>query len=388
MAHYQICLFGRVDHRLTRLQTLLEGLAEDLGLPSDALRYLDEANVGNRDKWLPSVAVFFGYKGATDAAHPGLVPLLAESAAVLTVVSDLEVAREEVPLLLENINALELADEAALTRLATLIFESFRLLRKERRVFISYKRLDSQGLADRLYDEFDKRGFDVFIDTRSVPPGVDFQDELWHRMSDCDVVLLIDTPNFRIGRWTKEELARANATTVQILHLLWPGQAEDASSALSEFFPLEAADFGGMILDKGRTIQAGALERICDAAERLRAKAIAARYRYLIDNFCDLARDKGLEPSVQPERWISLPLKDGSELAVVPAVGVPTSNKINEIFETIASMRSPSCKTWVIYDNRGLLQSWVRHLDWLDSHLPVRAIRVSSAADPLDELAS
>jgi hypothetical protein len=388
MAHYQICVFGEVDHRLARLQALLHAMAADLGLPNDSIRYLAESEIRRRDPWLPSLGIFFGYAGAADEAHSELRGLMDESATMLTLVSDLDRAREEVPPLLENINALEVSGtEVEFTRLATLVFESFRLLRKERRIFISYKRMDSQGLADRLYDELDKRGFDVFIDTRSVPPGVDFQDELWHRMSDSDVVILIDTPNFRLGRWTKEELARANATNVQILHLLWPGASEDPASALSEYFPLDVEDFGGEVLDRGRTIGGRTLDRIYQAAERLRAKAIAARYRYLVDNFCDLAREEGLDPSVQPDRWISLSLPDGAELAVVPAIGVPTSAIINEVFEA-ATKRAPSCKTWVIYDNRGLLQSWVRHLDWLDSHLPVRTIRVSAAAGPLAELVS
>lgn len=361
----------------------------DLGLQRDAIAYLDEAETGRRDRRLPTLAVFFGYRGATDAAHPVLQSLLNESSPVLTVVSDLDFAREEVPPLLSEINALEISGVGNnLNRLATLVFETFRLLRKERKVFISYKRVDSQGLADKLYDELDRRGFDVFIDTRSVPPGVDFQDQLWHRMSDSDVVVLIDTPRFRLGRWTKEELARANATNVQILHLLWPGQAEDAASALSHFFPLDLADFGGHILDKGRTIRSATVAAICEAAERLRARAIAARYRYLVDQFCDLARKRGLSPSVQPERWISLTAASGDELAVVPAIGVPTSDRINEVFDTVAALHTSSCQTWVIYDNRGLLRSWLNHLDWLDNHLPVRTIRVSAAGEPLKELAS
>ena len=88
--------------------------------------------------------------------------------------------------------------------------------------------------------------FDVFIDLRSVPPAVDFQSELWHRMSDADVVVLIDTPGFRESRWTTAELAKANATNIQILHLLWPGQKEDALSSFSHFMTLERSDFLGM----------------------------------------------------------------------------------------------------------------------------------------------
>jgi hypothetical protein len=88
---------------------------------------------------------------------------------------------------IRHVNVLELGPGGAgIGRVATLVLETFRLLRRERRLFISYRRVDAQPLAERLYDALDARGFDVFIDVRSVPPAVDFQSELWHRMSDSD----------------------------------------------------------------------------------------------------------------------------------------------------------------------------------------------------------
>jgi len=349
------------------------------------VQIVGEGQIGERDQKLPTVAVFFGYNSAGDENHLALSSLIADSTTIITVVSILDNTRAEVPLALANINALQVNDkEPSVERLTSLILEGFRLLRRERRLFISYKRQDSESLAGYLYEELDKRGFDVFIDTRSVPPAVDFQEELWHRLADSDVVVLIDTPNFRSSRWTTEELTRANATNVQILHVLWPGQAPDPDSAFSEFFELTPDSFiGAARLGGISTIKRDVLTSICEAVEHLRARAMAARYRYLVDSFCDLARDAGLDATVQPERWIAVRLPDGSELAVVPAIGVPTSKRMNEVFDEIANVRPKACTIWLLYDNRGLLGSWLQHLDWLDMHLPVKNIRAAAAAEQL-----
>jgi hypothetical protein len=309
---------------------------------------------------------------------------------VITVVTSLQRVSHEIPANLQHINAIEaVLPGGDFDRIASLVFEGFRLLRRERRLFISYKRDDSQAVADQLYDALDARGFDVFIDTRKVPPGVDFQAELWHRMADSDVVILIDTPGFRASRWTVAELTQANATNIQILHLLWPGQSEDAESALSHFFPLQHSDFENFeTKEEDKVLTDEARLSICNFAERLRAKAIAARHRYLIDSFCDSARDHGLTPNVQPQRWISIDLPNGVQLAAVPTIGVPTSNRINEVFEEISASGDGTGVTWVVYDSRGILKSWLNHLGWLDQFLPVRSIAMARADKALSEIGS
>jgi hypothetical protein len=124
-------------------------------------------------------------------------------------------------------------------------------------------------------------------------------------------------------------------------------------------------------------------------AELLRARAIAARYRYLIDNFCDAARDARLAPSVQPERWISIDgPQSGEKLAVVAAIGVPTSNLINKPFMGINNVAGDSLRLWVIYDDRGVLNSWLDHLNWLDQHLPIRVMSMVKAPAFLQDFAS
>jgi hypothetical protein len=387
MGPYQILLLGSDDGHRGHLRTLVRERVAELGLEMDAVRFMNENEAHSRDPRAPLMAVFFGTaEQALDT--PLIAELIEDSVIVAPLVSSIGRVHLELPPQLRHVNALEFGSGGAgIGRLATLVLETFRLLRRERRLFISYRRVDAQPLAERLYDALDARGFDVFIDVRSVPPAVDFQSELWHRMSDSDVVVLIDTPGFRESRWTMEELARANATNIQILHLLWPGQEEDGASAFSHFMKLARRDFLAWLPRRGRWVKKRTLVCVCDEVERLRARAIAARHRYLIDNFCDAARDLGMDPTVQPEQWISLDPGAGSrKLAVVPAVGVPTSDRINEIFNAVGNPVTDDRDIWVIYDNRGILNTWLAHLDWLDMHLPLRTVRMARAPELLREL--
>lgn len=381
---YQIIALGVLDQRFDSLRNEVAARSQDLGLPLHELAFLTDSDFQSYDRNKPAVGVYFGN---TELSVPAfLEKLLADSIVVIPVVSSKLLVVQEIPSALAHINVIELQQDGSnLPRLVSLIFEVFRLLRKERGIFISYRRKGSQPLANRLYEELDRRGFDVFIDIRSVPPAVDFQEELWHRMSDVDVIVLIDTPGFREGRWTKAELAQANLLGIQTLHLLWPGQTEDSAFAFSRFMKLKAADFNGPSAGRGATIKDSTLKAICDRAEELRAQATALRYTHLVDNFCDAARDILLNPAVQPERWISVGLPSNT-LAVVPAVGRPTSDRINAIFDSIASGRKPSDILWVIYDSRGLHERWIKHLRWLDSHLPIRNICMSEVPAALQEL--
>lgn len=387
-ALYQLLVLGRPDARSDRVMAQLQIRLGELGLAPDTVEVLAEADADRRKAALPAVALFTGYDGASDAAHPALGPLLGDSITIITMVSDLKRVSRELPERLRHINALPVGPDQNIDRVASLVLESFRLLRRERRLFISYRRDDSQGAANQLYDALDAHGFDVFIDTRTVPPAVDFQEELWHRLADTDVVVLLDTKDFRGSRWTTEELARANATNIQILHLLWPGQPEDVASAFSFFHPLVDSDFSGADpIGKESRLEDAAVREICDHAERLRARAIAARHAYLVDSFCDNARDRGFTPSVQPERWISIEVVPGNTLAVVPTIGVPNSLGINQTFDAISKAGGGTGGIWVLYDSRGLLASWLSHLDWLDGYLPVRSMRLASVDGALRSIA-
>lgn len=382
---YQIGVLGRPGGRDRDLRDLVERRFDELGISRTSLNLIDEVAIPTRDRKSPFVGVFFGYDGATDANHPSLNDLIADSVVILPIVPSLGNFSACTPQAIRHINGVEYAgDDAHLEKIVSVVFENFRLLRPERRLFISYRRVESQAIAIQLYEKLDAIGFDVFLDTRGVPPAADFQDVLWHRLADSDVIVLLDTPDFRASRWTREELARANSTSIQILHVLWPGVSPDAASAFSEFLPLDANSF----VTSDRT---GVLARLEEATadligtrvESLRARALSSRHRFLVDNFCDQARSIGCVPVVQPERFITVELVDKQNIAVVPAVGIPNAIRYQEIEDSIAKSGTKFAKVWLLYDERGILENWLVHVDWLNQHLPLTAVRVSEGRQRL-----
>lgn len=381
---YQVGLLGAVASIGDSLaKTLLTRIA-DLGLAPDDIRILAGKDVAKRDPKAPFAAIFFGYQGATLSTEPELAAALSDSSVILPVVPNLKEFSKFVPEELRHINGLALSgDDPSLERVASFLLETFRLLRSERRLFISYKRTDCALIAAQLYDELDKRGFDVFIDTRAVPPGKDFQAILWHRLADSDVVVMLDTPNFFESRWTEEEVARANSTNVQILQVLWPDRDPVPAASLSSFLKLEDLDFASSekVGDSAKLLDV-TLRRIAIVAEELRARALAARHRYLINAFCDQAKDLGLTPELQPTRHIVFQGKK-SPVLVIPLVGVPNALRLHEVHKEVVSRKPP--EIWVLYDERGLLIEAISHVEWLNDSLPLKALRVLDVVDRLQQ---
>ncbi len=66
------------------------------------------------------------------------------------------------------------------------------------KIFLSYRREDSAGVAGRIYDRLrDHFGRDaVFFDVDSVPYGVDFQEHIESVLSQCDVFLPVIGPHW------------------------------------------------------------------------------------------------------------------------------------------------------------------------------------------------
>ena len=66
------------------------------------------------------------------------------------------------------------------------------------RIFINYRRQDSEGYVGRLFDHL-TRHFetqDVFMDVDSIPPGADFLTVLENAVAACDVFISVIGPNW------------------------------------------------------------------------------------------------------------------------------------------------------------------------------------------------
>ncbi len=64
-----------------------------------------------------------------------------------------------------------------------------------RRVFLSYGRLDASPLAARLRDDLEARGYEVWKDTREIDGGNAWEDDIVEGLQNSDVVIAILSPH-------------------------------------------------------------------------------------------------------------------------------------------------------------------------------------------------
>ena len=392
MSVYQIAFFadGAVPYADTLRATILRNFS-NLGIASGMLSFLDATSVSMRDLKSPIVSVYFGLVPHPPPAAPELSSLIRDATMVVPVVPTLERFTEFVPGDLRPINGMALrSEDLDLDRVASVLLEGLGLLRRSRRLFISYRRVETQGIAIQLYEQLDANGFDVFLDSHSIRPGEPFQEVLWHRLADTDVVVLLDSPGFIGSRWTEEELARANSTNLQILQLIWPKSTLTAAAAFSKPFSLSDSDFQDPSdqLGVGARLRDPCLEKIAVEVESLRARALSARHTYLVQEFFAQANAAGYAPQLQPERFISLLTKRGVNHIIVPTVGIPDAVRYQELEAEVNRDPKAFKDIILLYDERGIRDKWMKHLEWLDRQkLPVRSLQVAKAHSWLGGLA-
>lgn len=66
------------------------------------------------------------------------------------------------------------------------------------RIFINYRRQDTEGYVGRLYDHMIKqfKPYDIFMDVQNIEPGADFVQVLEDAVSKCDVFLAVIGPQW------------------------------------------------------------------------------------------------------------------------------------------------------------------------------------------------
>jgi hypothetical protein len=261
--------------------------------------------------------------------------------------------------------------------LVSCILEGFGLLRTARKLFISYKRDESSIEAMQLFEEFERHGFDVFLDTHSVRPSEPFQEELWHRMADAEIVVLLDTPGFLNSHWTKEELARANSMQIGILQMIWPSHTLANIATLSIPFQLTVNDFGNAKFTQAeRYLNDATISRLVDQVEYLRARSLAARQDNIVAEFVSAAKKQNVPIVLFPENIIVARKGDDKEFLIIPTVGVPQALNYHKSEEIGAKMAAKPETIYLLYDHINIRDRWLEHLHWLDKFLPIKGIKV------------
>lgn len=376
---YQIIKIGNSNPYYNEVIDALYRHITELGLERDSILEIDEYNFKTLYKSnSPTFCLYFGSNSVGFKNLDILESLIKSATLILPVVSDLTQFNNQTPKELANVNGFELSTSDNVEGLVSCILEGLGLLRLSRRLFISYKRDESSTVAIQLFEQLEKKGFDVFLDTHSIRPGEPFQDELWHRMADTDVVVLLNTPGFLNSNWTTQELAKANSMSIGILQVIWPTHKLERDAELSIPFQLTEDDFGNNMFTKSTSyLTSTAILKIISQVESLRARSLASRQDNIISEFISSATTLGKKVDLQPEKFISVTQNDGKERIVIPTVGVPQAFTYNQSEELVARIKSKNViGAYLLYDHRNIREKWLNHLAWLDTYLPIKAIKI------------
>ncbi|NVJ00834.1 toll/interleukin-1 receptor domain-containing protein [Myxococcus sp. AM009] len=352
-----------------------------LGLaPATTLRVLDETNFHTaRDLFLPVAAVYFGGPHQRVESTQIVEKLRAEGRFVLPVVPSLVGFGTQVPSALAPINGMELSStDPDLHHAAACLMQELGLMRSRRLVFISYKRDEARSVALQIYQALEARSFEVFLDTHSIERGKEFQPMLWDRMSDADLLILLDSPTALTSTWVEQEVARAHNLCLGVLQLIWPPpHKRTVGTELCEPVYLESKDFQGTPSDPRSTLLDSQIEEVVAFAEATRARSLASRKNRVITEFCKQLEGQGVNVVVQPSGRLEVQHPSRGVTHVFPVVGHPETTLLQQIEDECSKCGTPPPRGCLIYDPLGMWPRKAAHLEWLNKSLPIKSLAVT-----------
>ena len=299
------------------------------------------------------------YFGGPEVSGSGLDAALRTGIPIVPIASTEDAIGREIPDCLRRLNCLTYLGHGP-QRISTALLECLGLLPRQRRVFVSYRRDAAREAALQLFNALSARVFDVFLDTHGIAPAEDFQDVLWHRLCDSDVLIMLDTPGYFESRWTSAEYGRALAKGISVLRVGWPSVDASPRTLTASQVDLAAGDIDASI---GRLSDA-AIGRICARVEVVRSQSHAVRSLNLFSNIQQAVQCVGGSVSgVGLHNALYLSLADGRDIVAYPAVGVPTSVTLND-----AIVHALGREVAIVFDHIGLHRRWLEHLEWLGAN--------------------
>jgi hypothetical protein len=137
------------------------------------------------------------------------------------------------------------------------------------RLFVSYRRGEGQALAEQLFDELNRRNFEVFLDQFRISPGWNFQERLTEELAHKSMIVVLETPGIMQSPWITHEVTYAVRNRLGILAIQPPGGTSrpEISNRRRLFMVKKSVNNDG-------TIQQPWLDRVCERIRILHFLAI------------------------------------------------------------------------------------------------------------------
>ncbi|MCY3998876.1 MAG: toll/interleukin-1 receptor domain-containing protein [Flavobacteriaceae bacterium] len=367
---YQLIMLGSDVNEKQLILTQIYTEFNHLKLSEEFLKIIDAKSIDT--EYLGNQPAFALYFGDVDGNFHDLditKKLLEDGTMILPIYFN--EFNSDIPEILSNQNSIQYK-KAETNKITNIVLEAFELLRNTRKIFISYRRTESTSVAIQLYEALEANNFDVFLDTHSVQKGEPFQDELWHRMTDCDVMVLLNTPGFLKSHWCKEEFAEAAAKQIGVVQLTWPKyefKSIDKTSHISYPIQLKKDDFIGGVYDNSGKFTEDFIERLIQTVDSVRARNLAARQESLIIEFRNIAKKNERTINLQPEKILTEDLPNGQHIIYIPTIGIPQSINFQRAEVENKECLGNKVSMRLIYDDLRIRNYWLEHLEWLNDSL-------------------
>lgn len=382
---YQLIFLGDIENPACKaIRERFHKIICEMGILEDMFIdiYADNFDKNYQNKQ-PSFVYYFGKKDHKDRDDTILTQLMSNGDPIIPMYFKEDAFYEEIPKVIQKMNGKHYQEEN-LDAYVNCALESLRLMRKNRKLFISYRRTDSSKIANQLFDALIRCNYDVFLDAYSIRAAENFQEELHHRLSDCDVLIQLYTVGFKDSEWCKQEITAANQKQIGVVEVVWPDVELDKHNYLCEPFLLKPELFEGDYQDVNSLLKKDVVDQISYIVESVRARNMAARQDNLVGEFISEAEKRGKQ--LIQEYVYLIEYFDGGMRIFIPAVGVPQSYDCFESLRFKQLLMQDNVEIYLIYDDLRIKKTWTRHLDWLnDSTLEVKTIKKKDFAKWLKE---
>lgn len=318
---------------------------------------------GKADDSLPLLYLFYAQSEADYDNHAEDMSSIEYNLQVLPIIKDVKNCSKFIPEQIKTTNALELNDTDPIEKLKNFILRYFGLMDVNRKVFISYKRDDCDGLAKKLFDELNKKNFVPFLDSYVIEPGVDFQEYLKHELADSELMIFINSKDYGKSKWCKEELTAASEMQVSIVQLHFDDSKEILESAFSHVVTLGA-------LKSKNEEYIDVIPHIIDEIEKYRAMGFELRRKSLVTLMRDKYQDVDFDVCEN-----GLLVSSEAKCAAYLMNRVPSSYDLQraEIIMQKKDVKIADYDKMVVYYGLYCRPDITQHHDWLNStSVPVK----------------
>ena len=286
MSAYEVVLLHRgLDDLADELIDAVRIATAQILLQADLVEFRDDLAGATPDSHV--VVVYLGSRnGAEDDAVDSLLQsALDDQLPVLPLVrsEDPGTVEEKMPPSIKRINAADWVNERGVA-IAGLL-SMLGLAEPDRKVFLSYFRLESTPLAVQLHTALAEARFDVFLDRFAVAPGTDFQMRLDEDLGDKAFVVILESPSLRTSLWVQHEIAYAHSHRIGLLAVTLPGTPDtQLVTTIDEAFRVRL-NTGDMTASNELTEDA--LKKILERVEIAHARELRRRREQLLGSLRD-----------------------------------------------------------------------------------------------------